>query len=329
MVERKCFRMVRLVKYTLAFFRLIRIYNLLIIGATMYFLRWFILVPVLKNHQLNLLVSEQNFILLVLATLCIAGGGYVINDYFDRKADLINRPGKVILGRILSRRTGIFWHSVLTFTGVLLGSYVSYKVGSLKYSIIFIVISGLLWFYSTSYKKQVLLGNLIVAFLVACIPLLVLLYEFPVIRNHDYIKLIKLYSGEVKYLIFWFVGYSVFAFLLTLMREIVKDLEDFEGDYAFGRQTIPIAWGANVAKMFVIVLGVITVALITLIVYKLKWSIISLAYGIVMLIVPIIIEMIIIRLADSKKRYSQASNLLKMIMLSGMVYMLIAAKWVL
>jgi 4-hydroxybenzoate polyprenyltransferase len=321
--------MVRLVKYTLAFFRLIRFNNLLIIGATMYFLRWFVLVPVLKNHNLYPLVSEKNFLLLAFATLCIAGGGYAINDYFDRKADLINRPGKVILGRILSRRTGIFWHSVLTFTGVLLGSYVSFKVGNLKYSFVFLVISGLLWFYSTTYKRQVLLGNLIVAVLVACIPLLVLLYEFPVIRNHDYIKLIKLYSGEIKYLIFWFVGYSVFAFLLTLMREIVKDLEDFEGDFAFGRQTIPIAWGADVAKVFVIVLGMISVVLITLILYKLRWSIISLIYGIVMLIAPLIFEMIIIRLADCKKRYSQASNLLKMIMLSGMVYMLIASKWVL
>ena len=210
----------------------------------MYFLRWFVLIPVLRNHQLMPIVSEKLFALIVLATLCIAGGGYVINDYFDRKADLINRPGKVILGRILSRRIGIFWHAVLTSVGVLLGTYVSYKLGNLKYCLVFFIISGLLWFYSTTYKRQVLLGNLVVAFLVACVPLLVLFYELPVIRHHDYTKLIKMYSGEIKYLVFWIAGYSVFAFILTLMREIVKDLEDYEGDFAFGRQTIPISWGA-------------------------------------------------------------------------------------
>ncbi len=321
--------MVRAVKYTLAFFRLIRIYNLFIIGGTMYFLRWFVLVPVLERHQLNPLVGEKNFLLLVLSTLCIAGGGYVINDYFDRKADLINRPGKVILGRILSRRTGIFWHSVLTASGVLMGSYVSYKMGNLKYSIIFLVISGLLWFYSTTYKRQVLLGNLIVALLVACVPLLVLLYEIPVIRHRDYSRLIKMYSGEIKYIVFWFAGYSVFAFLLTLMREVVKDLEDFEGDFAFGRQTIPIAWGAKTAKIFVLVLCVTSIVLLTIIIYKLRWSLISIVYGIFLLIVPLVTEMVIVYFSESKKRYSQASNLLKLIMISGLVYMLIAANWVL
>jgi 4-hydroxybenzoate polyprenyltransferase len=321
--------MVRILKYILAFFRLVRISNLLIMAATLYFLRWFVLKPVLAGHNLEPQMSEWLFFLLTVATLCIAGAGYVINDYFDRKADLINRPERVILGRVLSRRSGMFWHSVLTTAGILIGGYVSYKMGNIKLSLIFFVISGMLWFYSTTYKKQVLLGNVVVAFLVACIPLLVLVYEFPIIRNHNYSTLIKLYAGEIKYLIVWIAGYSVFAFFLTLIREIVKDLEDYEGDFAFGRQTIPIAWGPVTAKILIQVFSLFCVVLLLLIIYKLKWSLISVLYCSVLLVVPLIVQMYIVYSSNNKKSYTLASGLLKAIMLSGLIYMIIAANWVL
>lgn len=319
--------MVRFIKYTLAFFRLIRITNLLIIAATMYLLRWFIFIPVLKNHHLTPQVSEILFFFLVLSTLCIAAGGYVINDYFDRKADLINRPGRVILGRILRRRAGIVWHTILTVTGVLLGTFVSYKLGNLKFSFIFFIISGLLWFYSTTYKRQVLLGNLVVAFLVACVPLIVLLFEIPMFFK-DISDIIKVYTGDVKFMSIWIGGYSLFAFLLTLIREITKDLEDYEGDFAFGRQTIPIAWGPRTAKIFIIAIGIITNLLLILVVYKFRSSIITILYSILLIFMPLILQMILVYKAKSKKEYTIASKIIKLVMLSGLIYIVIAANWI-
>lgn len=319
--------MVRAIKYAIAFLKLIRVQNLLIIAATMGIFRWAVFVPLLQNDDFKPQLSDKLFVLLVLATVLIAAAGYVINDYFDRKADLINRPGKVILGRLLRRRAGMIWHVVLTGMGIFIGIYISWSIGHLKLSLVFFVISGILWFYSTTYKRQVLLGNLIVAILVAMVPLIVLVFELPLILKKYELYLI---SGptDVKLLIAWVVGYAGFAFLLTLIREVVKDLEDFEGDFAFGRQTIPIAWGPEIAKRIILALTIVTIFLIAIVLYKFIWSIFTLVYGFTLVIVPLIIFASIIYRADKKVYYSRSSLLLKIIMLAGLVYTVIAAFWV-
>ena len=323
MVKRKSISVVRLFKYTKAFLKLIRIQNLMIVGATMYILRWFVVNPLLDYSGFESQISNPLYFLFVLATMCIAGAGYVINDYFDRKTDLINKPGKVILGRILSRRAGMFWHIALNTVGISLGVFISYRLGVLKYSVVFILISGLLWFYSTTYKRQVLLGNLMVAVMVAAVPLLILLYEVPlVIENYKF--LLNSNSHLLKQLIGWINGYAFFAFLLTFIREIVKDIEDFEGDFAFGRQTIPIAWGAQTAKW--IIYGLSGIALIT-VVAALAFVLndaISIVYGIVLVVSPLVLFCYLIVKADTKTDYSRASLLLKVIMLAGLCYVLVA-----
>lgn len=319
--------MVRTIKYTLAFFRLIRYQNLLIIALTMAVFRWFVFIPLLKIDNFTPQLSDALFILLVLATIFLAAAGYVINDYFDRKADLINRPGKVILGRILRRRAGMIWHFILTGFGILLGTFVAYSVGQLKLSIVFFLVSGVLWFYSTTYKRQVILGNVIVALLVAMVPLIILLFELPLLLDKYHFYLVS-EPSEINLLIAWVTGYSIFAFLLTLIREIVKDMEDFEGDFAFGRQTIPIAWGSKTAKRIVLAICLVTILLILIVLYKFKWSLLSIIYGSLAVAIPMIIQTLLIVRASEKKDYSQSSLLLKMIMLAGLVYTIIAAIWV-
>ncbi len=319
--------MVRVYKYSIAFLRLARWNNLLIIAATMYLIRWFVFIPILSDYNLKPQIDECRFSLLVLATVCIAAAGYIINDYFDRKTDLINKPGKVILGRILSRRAGMFWHTILTGVGILLGTYVSWKTGILKLSLIFPVISGVLWFYSTTYKKQVLLGNLVVAFLVASVPLVVLLYELPMLLK-NFNNLIATNTYYIKLMAFWIGGYSLFAFLLTLIREIVKDLEDFEGDFAFGRQTIPIAWGQAIAKYIILFLSLISIILLAIIIYKIRWSLLTVGYCVFLIIIPLIVQMVVVYKAKEKKHYTSASLMLKLAMLSGLFYVVVAANWV-
>jgi 4-hydroxybenzoate polyprenyltransferase len=315
--------MVRSLKYTRAFFLLVRWSNLLIVAVTMYLLRHFIVLPILESNGYTSLVSHLYFGLIVLATLCIAGAGYVINDYFDRKADLINRPGKVILGRILSRRAGMIWHIILNTVGIGLGVFASYKIGAFKHSIIFVFMSGLLWFYSTTYKRQVLLGNLVVAFMVAMVPLLVLLYEVPLLW-YQYKNIFAMDPAALTAIFSWITGYAIFAFVLSLAREIVKDLEDFEGDFAFGRQTIPIRWGAAVART--IALSTVIVSLLAIIVVALRFtdSFIVIAYIALAVVLPVIWLLVILWKALTKKSYHICSNLLKLIMINGILFTAVA-----
>lgn len=315
--------MVRLLKYTKAFFRLIRLPNLIIIAFTMLLLRWFVVLPILHTAGFKSQIPNSLYYLFVFATMCIAGAGYVINDYFDRKADLINRPGKVVLGRILSRRTGMFWHILLNAVGIGLGTLISYRLGLLKYSMVFIVISGLLWFYSTTYKRQVLLGNLVVAFMVAAVPLLILLYEVPLVLEH-YRFLLKSDTTVIKHLTFWIGGYGLFAFLLTLVREIIKDLEDFEGDFAFGRQTIPIAWGAPAAKIIASSLTAISAILVMGIVFLFLKNTLTIAYSTLLITLPLVFSFFALIKADTKEGYHKVSTLLKLTMITGIGYIILA-----
>jgi 4-hydroxybenzoate polyprenyltransferase len=289
----------------------------------MYILRWFVLIPLLNNLFFEPQLTEDYFLYLVLATVFIAAAGYIINDYFDRKTDLINRPGEVILGRILRLRAGMFWHSFLTATGILLGTYVAYKTGILKMGFIFFIMSGLLWFYSTTYKRQVLLGNIIVALMVAAVPLIVLFFELPLLAE-KYSFYINRLQTNIDLLIVWIIANAIFAFLLTFIREIIKDLEDFEGDAAFGRNTIPVAWGPMVAKSIAITSACATIVLILVPVFKYRWSLITLLYSLFLILIPLAVFVYLTIRAQLKSNYHKASFLLKLIMLSGLLFNIVA-----
>ncbi len=299
----------------------------MIIVATMYLLRWCVIKPLLRNNNFETQINGLYFFLLTLATVCLAAAGYVINDYFDRKADLINRPGRVILGRILSQRTGMLWHSALNIAGVGLGLFIAYKLGMFRVGFVFIIISGILWFYSTTYKRQVILGNFIVALLVASVPLIILLFELPLlVKRYRYYFLAE--STDIDLLSAWIIGYAVFAFLLTLIREIVKDLEDFEGDSAFGRNTIPVAWGTVISKRISISLIMITLALLLVVLIKFDWSLLTLVYSGSLIFLPLSFLIYKIIRADNKPDYHFISNILKLIMLAGLLFTIVAALWV-
>jgi 4-hydroxybenzoate polyprenyltransferase len=211
------------------------------------------------------------------------------------------------------------FHVVFSAIGVLAGVYLSYLIGRIALSIVFFFASGILWFYSTTYKHQLVIGNLIVALLVGIVPMLVLLFEFPLLVNRY--QLYVLATGvKFDYLTFWVVSYSGFAFSLTLIREIIKDIEDFEGDYVFGRQTIPIVWGTKVATWIVITLIAITILpIFYLLVFHLADKI-SFVYIVFFIIVPLIILAFGVFWAHNRKQYHFLSQLTKIIMLAGLMY---------
>ena len=165
------------------YLKLIRYQNLLIIAVTQYLMRWSIIYPILKVNNFHLQFSEFNFFLLVLSTIFLAAAGYVINDYFDRKTDLLNRPDTVIVGTVIKRRVAMILHIVINIIGIGLGFYILLSIGIYKLGFIYIIIAGILWYYSTSYKRHFLIGNIIVALLTALVPLMVVLYEIPLLNK--------------------------------------------------------------------------------------------------------------------------------------------------
>ena len=305
------------------FLRLIRFKNLLIIVLTQYLMRWSIIKPLLKINQFELQFSELHFFFLVMATVLITAAGYVINDYFDTKTDLVNRPEAVILGRKLNRRWAILLHIIFNTIGIGLGAYISFYIGLPILTLVFVMITGILWFYSTTYKRQFLIGNVIVSLLTALVPLMVLLFEIPLLREKYGLLMIEL-KTNFNYVILWVAAFSFYAFLLTLIREIIKDVEDFEGDNAYGRNTLPIVLGVMNTKIIIITFILFTQFSIIYVYFRFLKDIITLIYFSLFLIIPLLMLLYKIFVAKEKKDYHFASNLAKGIMLAGILYALVA-----
>jgi 4-hydroxybenzoate polyprenyltransferase len=314
------------------FLLLIRWKNLLIVILTMVLMRYFVIAPLLSMGTVDLLSSPgkhvamtlqlpwYDFIILVAATVFITAGGYVINDYFDIKTDLINH-GKVIVGTRVSRRKAILWHSVFNITGVAAGFYISVRAGYFGMGILFLLVSGLLYFYSASYKRQFLIGNIIVAVLTALVPMLVIFYEWPSIFRFYTVNAVN--TPKLDYIFYWIGGFALFAFLTTLTREIVKDIEDFEGDNAYGRSTLPVVIGIPASKIIATCLIAVTVVLLYLVwfFYVRDWF--TLTYMSVAVVFPLLIAAFRIFAGKSKKQIHGVSNLIKVVMLTGILYSLL------
>jgi len=204
-------------------------------------------------------------------------------------------------------------------------------------SLVFLLATGLLWFYSTNYKRQFLVGNLSVSFLTGLVPLLAVLFEIPLL-NRVYGQEMLLHSVNFNYIFAWVGGFSFFAFLTTLIRELIKDAEDFEGDAAYGMKTLPIVLGTMWTRIIVVILIFFT--LFTLIYLLLKFILFSvepadyfsLTYFVLLLLIPLVLLALRVLTAKNKRNYHTASTLIKLIMLtgigySGMVFYLVIFKY--
>ena len=313
----------------IAFLKLIRWQNLLIVIITQFLIRYALINTLAGNllledmlpggpHSYILLqLPFIDFLALVLATVCITAGGYVINDYFDIRTDLVNK-GEVIVGTRIPRRRAMMWHNILSALGVVAGFWVSYRIGFLWIGIIFLLVSGLLYFYSVTYKKQFLLGNLIVALLTSLVPLLVVVFELPAIYNYYGPDLVSLYS--MKIIFYWVAGFAVFAFMTTLAREIVKDMEDFDGDKAYGSRSLPVVAGINISKAVVSVIITATIILMIIMWALYIENIISLLYILLVMVVPLVFSIVALIRGKSAQQFNTVSTIIKGVMLTGILY---------
>ena len=305
------------------YLRLIRWPNLLIVAFTMLAIRYGVIYPFLKVYKFEFQFSDLNFFLLVLSTVLIAAGGYVINDYFDRKIDMTNKPEKVVVGIHIERRRVMSLHNLLTAMGLALAFYLSFSIGQSSFSFVFVVISGALWFYSTLYKRQLLVGNILIAILTALVPLIVVLYDVPAILKYYHLVFEQQYDlyVEMQYMMYAVVMFSGFAFLSTFVREIIKDIEDMEGDSTCERRTVPIVLGVPFAKGLSVLLIFATILALWFIYYIfLQGDTISLVYVLVVLTAPLMSLIYFILKAKVPKDYHFSSQFLKVIMLLGLLY---------
>src|SRR5664279_3251152 len=311
------------------FFKLIRWQNLLVVILTMVLMRYAVLAPLIskvgviltngtgEEIPMSLQFPWYDFLLLVAATVFITAGGYVINDYFDIKTDLINK-GKVIVGTKVPRRQAMMWHNLLNIAGVALGFYISSRAGYIWLGAMFLGVSGLLYFYSASYKRQFLIGNIVVALLTAMVPMLVVFYEWPALYKYYSLNAIRL--PEFNFIVYWIGGFSLFAFLTNLIREIIKDIEDFEGDLAYGRNTIPVVIGILSAKIVSVCLVIIMVVLLYIVWHFFISDTITLIYITAAIVLPLLFVIYKLVRSDEKRELHNASRMMKIVMISGVFY---------
>lgn len=309
-------------KLIAAFFRLIRWPNLVFIFLTQLLFYYCVYLPLVINlpstHILLL------FFLLITASVLIAAAGYIINDYFDIQIDIVNKPERIVINKYIKRRWAIVWHLALSVIGILLSLYVGYKTHEwLIAAINFLCVFALL-FYSTTFKKKLLSGNLIIAALTAWVILVVYLFVgadlFSIngwVKNTDGFNVRRLFKFTLLY--------AGFAFVMTLIREVVKDLEDMEGDRIYKCNTMPIAWGVPATKVFVgvwIIVAAAVLAIVQLYAWQSGWWVAAI-YFLVLLILPMFYLMRKLYAASTAADYHLLSSVIKFIMLAGILSMLL------
>lgn len=272
--------------FTASLLRLTRVWNLLIIALAQYFTAAYLVdEDVVLNPRLALLT---------LSTLLVAAAGYIINDYYDVKIDLINKPDRVVVGRSIGRRYALLLHSVFSVAGIAIGTYLSLWIGAVNLFSVW-----LLWLYSNTLKRKPFVGNVAVALLTGLSILVVDALFYP---HHSLI---------------WI--YALFAFFMTLVREIVKDMEDLKGDNTFGCRTLPILLGIRRTKAIIFL--ILIVFLTSVVVLNRSYTQLPLYYFVLFLFAPVSLLAIWLLRADMKKEFTWISTFCKVILVLGIISM--------
>jgi 4-hydroxybenzoate polyprenyltransferase len=295
-----------------AFLRLIRWPNLFFIALTQFLFYYCVYLPVYQAPP-----DFPRLTWLIIASVFIAAAGYIINDYFDLNIDQVNKPDKNVVDRVIHRRWAIAWHFLLSLLGVVA------TVPAVGFSRWYLVLANLfcvalLWFYSTSFKRQLLIGNIVISLLTAWTTLIVFFafagpgdaYQASGQMSVKFFRLAFLYGG--------------FSFIISLVREAVKDMEDLEGDARYGCKTLPVVAGVRATKIYTAVWLIVLVAvLIILQLYILQFGWLgAVVYSVLLVIIPLLLVLLRLSKASIRKDFSYLSGLTKLVMLSGILSMI-------
>ena len=291
------------------FLKLIRYQNLLLLVFMQIIFRY----GFFKYQNITLALTDFQYVILVLSTFLIAAGGYVINNIFDQDTDAINYPKKVVVGNSISEKQAYNIYLILTSCGVGIGFYLANVIQKPLFAAIFILIAATLYLYATSLKQMLLIGNIVVAFLLAFSVIIIGIFDlYPVTFVENQQQMGVLFSI--------LIDYAIFAFIINLFREIIKDFEDFEGDKIEGMNTFPIYFGKKIAVK--IIFGFSFIPLILLLFYINQYLINLLfvtIYLFLFVAAPLLIFIMKIWNAESKKDFQFLSLLLKWILFFGIL----------
>lgn len=303
--------------------QLVRWSNLFFLGALIYVMEKWVVVPILDDVAFGEQLPWYILLLIAAATILIAAGGYVINDYFDIKIDRINRPDQLIVTQYISKENAMRLSIGLSGVGMVCGLVAAWLLRSSTIAILFAIIPGLLWFYSSSYKRLLIIGNVTIALLSALTPMMVALANVAQLQL-KYSTILP-YTTLEHDIYAWVGGFSLFAFLLTWIREIVKDLQDQMGDRELECHSMPIVWGNIVTKIVVTALIVLTTVLIGWFWYSLlpfghSWQSFSTRYIVLAIIIPLWGALWLLWAAKIPSDYRTCQQVLKLTMFLGMLY---------
>ncbi|MFN8243485.1 MAG: geranylgeranylglycerol-phosphate geranylgeranyltransferase [Ferruginibacter sp.] len=307
----------------LAFFRLVRWPNLVFIVLTQVLFYYAAIDPLRQKGISSTTINSWYFAWLVLASVLIAAAGYIINDYFDRNIDQVNKPGRMVVDKIIKRRWTIIFHIVFSLAGIAIGFYIDFHTKTFWLGMANLLCVLLLFAYSIALKKRLLIGNLLISALTSWVIIVLFLCYYQSftcagclpaeLETHSrrLLKIASLYAG--------------FAFVISLIREVVKDMEDMEGDARYDCKTMPIVWGIPVSKMFVAVwIVVLTGGCGVVEFYVLQfgwwWSVL---YTVALIIAPLAWVLWHLYKARTATDFHRLSTVIKFIMLTGILSMLL------
>ena len=315
-----------MISYLNNIFKIIRWKNLVIISLSQIFIKFFFIDFFIQKDQL----LNENFVILLTVTILIAASGYIVNDIYDYNLDQINKPEKVVLGKFLKSRDAIIIYMMFNFLAIVLSIFLCMKIEQEIYILVFLLIIYCLWLYSKKLKKYKIIGNILIAFFISLSILNVPLFSYKNILSDD------------RFFVFLIISiFSVLAFLINLKREIIKDIEDIDGDKIHKVKSLPIIFGTKKSKLVTIIIGIILMfAISSLITFQILilrsdllldvggnqfsnpqiWgaNYISIIYMFIILIIFFYVELLILN-ATTKTNFTKASKLLKYLMLLSLL----------
>lgn len=315
-----------MISYLNNIFKIIRWKNLAIISLSQIFIKFFFIDFFIQKDQL----LNENFVILLIVTILIAASGYIVNDIYDYNLDQINKPERVVLGKFLKSRDAIIIYMLFNSLAIVLSIFLCIKIKQEIYILVFLLIIYCLWLYSKKLKKYKIIGNILIAFFISLSILNVPLFSYKNILSDD------------RFFVFLIISiYSVLAFLINVKREIIKDIEDIEGDKMHRVKSLPIIFGTKKSKLVTVIIGIILMfAISSIITFQILilrsdllldvggnqfsnpqiWgaNYISTVYMFIILIIFFYAELLILN-ATSKTNFTKVSKLLKFLMLLSLL----------
>ncbi len=316
------------------FLRLIRYKNLFMVLLTMVLTKYALIDSIFfsnisfKNYTLihttytGITLTHYQFTLLTFSVLLITAGGYIINDIFDIDTDKINKPAKLIIGNSITIKKAWFLYSFTSLLGLFIGSYVSITTENTEYIFIFLGTILALFLYSKYLKKTFLIGNLVVSILLGLVIFITVLFNEPKPHSSNLLEVMSNIGTGIRLLLIT-VTYIVFSVLTNFIREIIKDIEDINGDLKIKAKTLPIIFGRKRASKVAFFFSAILLVFLLIVLQSLKEDILLLGYGIVFILFPFLYFMYQLWISETKKDFSKLSSLMKIVMLFGILSMVL------